>query len=254
MEDFKSDIIATSSSEYASLPTGAIVQIAGNFSKYSTTAYEDLGLLPCDGRSLNASSNTEYLNLYNVIGVLYGGSGSASFNVPNLKDYKVSIVGTSNTFYNTNTVGTRMSSLTHSHNTTATNNNYGMNAGNTDHYHNMYHNGAGNMYYDTAHAHYGSGSGTIGANVNKYGAGGTSGGGLNGNHSHNVGVNSNGAAGGVNNHTHGASNHNIGNVINGAVSHTHTAEITTSGVSQSSTVNSSSLEIPYANMLYFIRI
>jgi microcystin-dependent protein len=254
MSDFKSDTTSTSLSDYASIPTGGIVQIAGPFSKYSVSQYETLGLLPCDGRSLNASSNTKFLNLYNVIGTLYGGSGSSSFNIPNLKTNKVSIVATSNTFYSNNTVGTLVTTVNHSHSTSANNNSYSMNAGNIDHDHNVNNGGLGNMVSDTAHGHSGSGSGSIGPNVNKNGPAGASGGGLNGNHSHNVNVNSNNADGGSNDHLHGASNHNIGYVVGGAVSHTHGASVTTAGNTSTASVTSSSLEIPYANMLYFIRI
>jgi microcystin-dependent protein len=254
MSDFKSDTTSTSFSDYASIPTGGIVQIAGPFSKYSVSQYETLGLIPCDGRSLDASSNTQFLNLYNVIGTLYGGTGSSSFNLPNLKTNKVSIVATSNTFYSNNTVGTLLTTVNHSHSVSATNNNFSMNAGNIDHDHNVNNGGLGNMVSDTAHAHSGSGSGSIGPNVNKNGPAGASGGGLNGNHSHNVNVNSNNPSGGSNNHTHGASNHNIGYVVGGAVSHTHSSSITPQANTSSAAVTSSSLEIPYANMLYFIRI
>lgn len=254
MSDFKSDITSTFLSEYASIPTGGIVQIAGPFSEYSVSQYETLGLLPCDGRSLNASASPQYTDLFGVIGVLYGGSGSASFNIPNLKTNKVSIVATSNTFYSNNTVGTVLGTVSHSHSTIVTSNNYSMNAGNIDHDHNVNNGGLGNMISDTAHGHSGGGSGTIGPNVNKNGPAGASGGGLNGNHAHNVNVNSNNADGGSNNHTHGASNHNIGYVVGGAVSHTHSASVGTAANTSTASVTSSSLEIPYANMLYFIRI
>ena len=255
MSDFKSDTTSTSLSDYASIPTGGIVQIAGPFSKYSVSQYETLGLLPCDGRSLNASSNSKFLNLYNVIGILYGGSGISAFNIPNLKTNKVSIVATSNTFYSNNTVGTMLSTVNHSHSVSATNNNFSMNAGNIDHSHNMNNAGPGNMVSDTAHSHSrAAGSGSIGSNVNKNGASGNAGGGLNGNHSHNVNVNSNSAAGGSNNHTHGAANHNIGNVVGGAVSHSHSSSVTPQANTSAASVTSSSFEIPYTNMLYFIRI
>lgn len=254
MSDFKSDTTSTYLSDYASIPTGGIVQIAGPFSEYSVSQYETLGLLPCDGRSLDASSNAQFLNLYNVIGTLYGGSGSSSFNIPDLKTNKVSIVATSNTFYSNNTVGTILNTVDHSHSTSANNNNYSMNAGNIDHDHNVNNSGLGNMVSDTDHSHSGSGSGSIGPNVNKNGPAGASGGGLNGNHTHNVNINSNNPSGGSNNHTHGASNHNIGYVVGGAVSHTHSASITLSANTSTASITSSSLEIPYANMLYFIRI
>jgi len=254
MVDFKSDSIDASST-YAYIPTGGIVTLGGAFAEYSDTAYTNVGLIPCDGRALNASTNPEYTSLFNVIGVLYGGSGSASFNVPNLTSAKVAIVGTSNTFYTTNTVGTRVTSIAHTHNNTATNNNFTMNAGNTNHSHSVSHNDIGNMAAENQHAHNGvSSAGTIGPNVNKNGPAGASGGGLNGNHAHNVTLNANGLVDGRgNNHIHsGVLSHNTGN--SASFSHTHAASATLASATSSATYSSpSSLGFPYANVLYFIK-
>lgn len=52
-----------------------------------------VGYLPCDGRILNASINTQYLNLFNAIGNTWGGSGF-SFNVPDLRGLFVRMVNT----------------------------------------------------------------------------------------------------------------------------------------------------------------
>lgn len=253
MVDFKSDSIDTSSS-YAYIPTGGIVTLGGAFSEYSDTSYITLGLIPCDGRVLNASASPQYTSLFNVIGILYGGSGSASFQVPNLTSDKISIAGTSNTFYNVNTVGTRVASISHSHTNTATNNNFTMNAGNTNHSHNVSYNDVGNMVSENGHGHTGvSSAGTIGPNVNKNGPAGTAGGGLNGNHAHNVTLNANSlAGGGGNNHLHsGVLGHNTGD--NAAVSHTHGASATVASSSSTSTYSSNALGYPYANVLYFIK-
>jgi microcystin-dependent protein len=254
MIDFKSDTIE-SASGYSYIPTGGIVTIGGAFAEYSDTSYVSLGLIPCDGRTLNASTNPEYLSLFSVIGVLYGGTGSTSFQVPNLKNDKIAIVGTSNTFYNTNTVGTRVASISHSHTTTATNNSFSMNAGNTQHAHSHQHNDVGNMTFENGHGHNRvSGAGTIGSNVQKNGPAGTAGGGLNGNHSHNVTLNANAlGGGGGNNHIHsGVRTWDSGN--NTAFPHTHASSLTNSANSSSSAYSSpNTLGVPYANVIYFIK-
>ena len=121
MVDFKSDTIDAVST-YSYIPTGGIITIAGPYSEYSDSSYVTLGLIPCDGRSLNASTSPQYSSLFSVIGVLYGGSGSAAFNVPDLMTNKMTIVGTSSTFYNTNTVGTKLTSYNHSHPVSMSNN------------------------------------------------------------------------------------------------------------------------------------
>lgn len=253
MVDFKSDSIDTSSS-YAYIPTGGIITIGGPFSEYSDTSYISLGLIPCDGRTLNASTSPQYTSLFSVIGTLYGGSGSTSFQVPNLTSNKISIVGTSNTFYNVNTVGTRVASISHTHTNTAVDNNFQSNIGNTNHNHTVSHNDIGNMVSENGHGHNGvSSAGTIGPNVNKNGPAGTAGGGLNGNHAHNVTLNANAlAGGGGNNHIHsGVLSHNTGNTAE--VPHTHPASATIASTSSTSTYSSNALGFPYANVLYFIK-
>jgi microcystin-dependent protein len=254
MVDFKSDSIDAASS-YSYIPTGGIVTIAGPFSEYSDTSYVTLGLIPCDGRSLNASASPQYASLFNVIGVLYGGSGSAAFNVPNLKDNKITIVGTSNTFYNTNTVGTRLTSYNHSHPVSMSNNSFNMNAANVTHSHNYNFNTIGNIIDDT-HSHAPSANvGSMGASQ-KNGPAGTAGGALVGNHTHNFGVNANSfnAVGGAN-HTHAAGiNGNSGNA--GDASHTHASSATSDANSSGNTIDGTAsfpISIPYANVLYFIK-
>jgi microcystin-dependent protein len=254
MADFKSDSIDAVST-YSYIPTGGIVTIAGPYSKYSDSSYISLGLIPCDGRSLNASASPQYASLFSVIGVLYGGSGSAAFNVPNLVTNKMTIVGTSSTFYNTNTVGTKLTSYNHSHTVSMSNNNFNMNAANVTHSHNYNFNSIGNIV-DANHAHNPSANvGSMGGSQ-KNGPAGTAGGGLIGNHAHNFGVNANtfGGVGGAD-HTHAAGiNGNSGNA--GDESHTHASSATSAANSSSDTVSgtvANPLEIPYANMIYFIK-
>lgn len=49
------------------------------------TASTPGGFLPCDGTVLNAVTNTEYQELYNVIGNSYGGSNNTDFEVPDCR-------------------------------------------------------------------------------------------------------------------------------------------------------------------------
>jgi microcystin-dependent protein len=254
MANFKSDTIDAVST-YSYIPTGGIITIAGPYSEYSDTSYVTLGLIPCDGRALNASTTPQYSSLFSVIGILYGGSGSASFLVPNLKDNKMTIVGTSNTFYNTNTVGTALTSYNHSHTVTMTNNDFNMNAANVTHSHNYNFNAIGPIS-DANHAHNPSANvGSMGGSQ-KNGPAGTAGGGLIGNHTHNFGVNANtfGSVGGAD-HTHAAViNQNSGNA--GDSSHTHASSATSAANSASSTVSGTAsfpIFVPYANVLYFIK-
>jgi microcystin-dependent protein len=254
MTNFKSDQIDAVST-YAYIPTGGIVTLAGAFSKYSDSSYISLGLIPCDGRVLNSSTSPEYSALFSVIGVLYGGSGASSFNVPNLTANKLTIVGTSNTFYNTNTVGTALTSYNHSHGVSMTNNNFSMNASNVTHSHN-YNFASIGAISDANHAHTASApTGNMGG-ATKNGPAGTAGGALLGNHRHSFGVNANtftGVGGAA--HNHGtAVNGNSGNA--GDASHTHAASVTSASNSSSDTASgtvASPLEVPYANVLYFIK-
>jgi microcystin-dependent protein len=254
MADFKSDSIDAVSS-YSYIPTGGIVTIAGPYAEYSDSSYVTLGLIPCDGRSLNASTSPQYASLFSVIGVLYGGSGSAAFNVPDLTTNKMTIVGTSSTFYNTNTVGTKLTSYNHSHPVSMSNNNFNMNAANVTHSHNFNFNDAGSIVDDN-HSHNPSANvGSMGGSQ-KNGPAGTAGGGLIGNHTHNFGVNANifnAVGGGA--HSHGGSvNSNSGNA--GDASHTHTSSATSAANSGNSTVDGTAsfpISVPYANVLYFIK-
>jgi len=254
MVDFKSDSIDSVSS-YSYIPTGGIITIAGPYSEYSDTSYVTLGLIPCDGRSLNASTSPQYASLFSVIGVLYGGSGSAAFNVPNLKDNKMTIVGTSNTFYNTNTVGTKLTSHNHSHTVTMNNNTFSVNSANVTHSHNYNFNSIGNIV-DANHGHNRTLSAGVMGGSQKNGPAGTAGGGLLGNHTHNFGVNGNNfAAVGGADHTHaGGINGNSGNA--GDAGHSHASSSTSDANSSGSTVDgtvSNPISVPYANVLYFIK-
>jgi microcystin-dependent protein len=255
MTDFKSDSIDAVST-YSYIPTGGIVSLAGPFSKYSDSSYITLGLIPCDGRTLNASTNPQYQALFNVIGNIYGGTNNTNFLVPNLTSNKVSIVGTSSTFYNTNTVGTKLISYNHGHSVSMSNNTFSMNAANVTHDHNYNFNTVGNIVQNS-HSHgTNSPAAAMGASQ-KNGPAGTAGGGLLGNHIHNYSVNANihNLVGGAD-HTHSDAgiNGNSGNA--GDASHTHASSATSSANSGNLTIDGTSsfpIGVPYANMLYFIK-
>ena len=255
MANFKSDTIDAVST-YSYIPTGGIITIAGPYSEYSDTSYVTLGLIPCDGRTLNASTSPEYSSLFSVIGVLYGGSSSASFLVPDLTTNKMTIVGTSSTFYNTNTVGTKLTSYNHDHPVSMSNNNFSMNNSNVTHSHNYNFTSIGNIVQNE-HSHgTNSPAGTMGGSQ-KNGPAGTAGGGLIGNHTHTYSVNTNihNLVGGAD-HTHSdqAITGFSGNA--GDASHSHASSATSGSTSTSDTISgtvSFPLEVPYANMLYFIK-
>jgi microcystin-dependent protein len=102
---FESDLLDTSSS-FAYIPTGAILMLAGPYSRLSDADLASLGLLKCDGTSHLVAT---YQNLYNVIGYVYGGSG-LNFNVPNLHATKLAIEGAPST-----TIGTITNTENHTH-------------------------------------------------------------------------------------------------------------------------------------------
>jgi len=179
------------------------------------------------------------------------------FKVPNLKDNKMTIVGTSNTFYNTNTVGTKLTSYNHSHSVSMSNNDFFMNAANVTHSHNFNWSNLGDRV-DNGHEHARVlSAGTMGGSQ-KNGPAGTAGGALIGNHVHNFGVSSpnnfaNVSGGPLHNHS-GSKNVNSGNA--GDASHTHSSSATSANTSSSNTVSgtvSNPLAVPYANVLYFIK-
>lgn len=245
MSQFKSDKIS-SAVEYSYLPVGALIPIGGGIAKYSDTSYEDMGLIPCDGRSLDT---TTYAELYAVIGYSYGGSG-ASFLVPDLKANKLAIRG-----LNTGeTIGSKVTSATHNH--TAVNMSWTSNNANDTHTHSVTHY-IGNMDYDPGHGHWcptvGANSG--GANNTSSAANGSQNALVLGNHYHAAYFGaSNFDGGGTSGHSHNTvASGNLGST-NSTGSHSHNS--TASATWDSKTIDGTSaspLAVPYANMLYFIK-
>jgi hypothetical protein len=67
MVNFESDLISTDIPD-AFIPTGAIINMFGAYSAYANTSWVDIGLIPCDGRTL---SRTTYANLWNTFGTTF---------------------------------------------------------------------------------------------------------------------------------------------------------------------------------------
>ena len=155
---FESDLL-DAQTNFAYIPTGAVLMLAAPYTTLSDADLASLGLLKCDGTSHLVAT---YQNLYNVIGYSYGGSG-LDFNVPNLHSNKTTIKGASNTA----TVGGTSSSNTHTHNIgvvtwNSNNNNTAM-----THSHNAY---SGNRVFATGnpagHSHDGTPAATPSINAN----------------------------------------------------------------------------------------
>ena len=131
--------------------------------------------------------------------------------------------------------------------------NFSMNASNVTHDHNYTFNSIGAIS-DANHAHNAlSPAGSMGASQ-KNGPAGTSGGALLGNHTHTYNTNANiftGVGGAA--HSHAAAiNGNSG--LAGDASHTHTSYVQAASTSSNIAVDGiSGLDVPYANMLYFIK-
>jgi microcystin-dependent protein len=155
---FESDLL-DSQTNFAYIPTGAILTLAAPYSTLSDSDLASLGLLKCDGTSHLVAT---YLDLHTVIGYTYGGSG-LNFNVPNLHNTKLSVKGASNT----GVVGTITNTTNHIHDIgtvtwNSTNNNTVM-----THSHNAY---DGNRVFATGnppgHSHDGTPSATPSTNAN----------------------------------------------------------------------------------------
>lgn len=244
MSQFKSDKLDSATTN-SYLPTGALVPLAGAIGKYADTTYENMGLIPCDGRSLNT---TTYAALFAVIGYTYGGSG-ANFLVPDLKTNKLAVKGK-----NAEALGTKVTSASHNHATS--NLSWTANSANDTHTHAVTHY-VGNMDYDPGHGHWngGIGVGSGGANNASSAATGSQNALVLGNHYHIKYYNaSNFDGGGTSGHSHNTvANGNLGST-NATGAHTHNS--TASAAWGSKVVDGTAanpLTVPYANVLFFIK-
>jgi microcystin-dependent protein len=252
MADFKSDKVDAVSTN-AHLPTGAVIMLGGSYSKYSDSYYTDLGLIPCDGRSLNGVS-TIYSNLWTVIGVTFGGSGQSSFQVPNLTSVKKTVLASSETYG----LGNGLNSQAHGHSAAT------LNYNSTDSYENHTHGvnvNVGNVINSNGHGHnisaftFTIGTNTTATNTSNAGSGSQSAL-VPGNHTHRVTFNAaNTPDNGANAHTHG--NFAGSNTGNSTATTSHGHLVSASANFSSKTFDGTAanpLEVPYANVLYFIRI
>ena len=253
MADFKSDVIdATSSYNY--LPTGAVIMIAGSYSKYSDSTYTNLGLIPCDGRFLDGTTSA-YINLYKAIGTTYGGTGQSSFAVPALTTVKKAIIGKADAA----PLGGTTNTSSHSHTPSVS---YTYNNADETHSHaysagfdwNVIGVNAFNYHRHNFAAH----SATIGTNTNASNYS-TAGPGnqtalVPGSHNHGVNFNAHNTDDvGANAHNHTASGNSGNNTT--TTTHTHSASATATFPTKTfDGTNTNPLEVPYANVLYFIRI
>lgn len=259
MENFNiKEGIDTALSLNAYIPTGGLIMKAmppSALINYDTDA-ECIasGFIPCDGRTLNASTYSDYQALYDVIGNIYGGTNNTNFIVPNLRTSRRYIYGQSTAvsgIYTPSLSANTTNSVTHNHstngisgqtlstNSTAGSHSHSINftpaAANATHFHGVNYNVPG---YTT-----GGGAGTT---LTKADGTGT-------------------AAGAAHTHTHNAVNvasntnsdnmnhsHDNGNGSSGSYTEpTHTHNIPSGNVT---IATSSSIDIPYVNMLYFIKI
>ena len=252
------DGIDTINSLNAIVPTGALMMKASAASlltSYTTDAQcIAAGYIPCDGRALNASTYPAYQDLYNVIGNIYGGTNNTNFTVPNLRTSRRYIFGQSTAvsgIYTPSFSANTSNATTHRHVTSIspTGINLATNAIAGSHTHSVSYN-FNNA--DTTHTHAvahtmnghttGGGAGTT---LTKADGTGTAAGAA---HTHTV--NSyvfNGTSGsGTTAHAHSGSGTSTSHT-----EPTHSHSISTTSIQ---TAMSSPIEIPYVNVLYFIKI
>lgn len=257
MSTFKSDnidiMLNTYQNLYASVPTGALVPIAGPVSLYSNSSLINLGLLPLNGGQWSIST---YQNLYNIItqnGSVFpfgantngsGAAGSTHFVLPDMYTTKYFLSGASSNVSVSNTVG-----HTHTH-TISTN--LTANATAWNHYHNF--SASSDSVSMNLHNHnYPAGNASSASNgdqvVLKNDASGPTA--ASPSHSHgsfnmNASASSNQNAG---THSHGG-NAASSNETSGGL-HSHSSNEITSTPSYNS--NSVAVYPPFKNILYFIK-
>ena len=252
------DGVDTTSSVNSYIPSGGLIMKAlppSALLSYDTDSEcVAAGYVPCDGRVLNASTYPAYQALFNVIGNIYGGTNNTNFKVPDLRTSRRYIYGQSTAvsgIYTPSLSANTTNSVTHSHSTNGiSGQTLSTNAAAGSHSHSI------NFTPAAANATHSHG---VNYNVPGYTTGGGAGTTLT--KSDGTGT----AAGAAHTHTHNAVNvasntnndnmnhgHDNGNGSSGAYSEpTHTHTIPSGNVTIST---SSSIDIPYVNMLYFIKI
>lgn len=247
---FESDLL-DAESQFAYIPTGAILMLAAPYATLSSSDLASLGLLKCDGTSHLVAT---YTRLHTVIGYTYGGSG-INFNVPNLHSTKLSIEGAPST-----TLGTITNTATHTHDIgTVTWNGANNNTAMT-HAHNAYsltrtyltgnpavheHNGTLASYNGVPNTD--SSSATNG-NTNNTGTP---------QHNHNINYNAyNSSSAAYTSHTHTVPSQALNNntQLNSTGTAFTNAHLHNTSLATSTTANDQTgYSVPYASMLYFIK-
>ena len=252
--------ISSSSLINTEVPTGALMMKASAASlltSYTTDAQcISAGYVPCDGRTLNASTFPIYQSLFDIIGNIYGGTNNTNFTVPNLRSARRYLYGQPtavSSIYTPSLSANTTNSVTHSHTVSGmSGESLSTNATSGTHLHNTF---SGNVPSSVSanHSHY--------ANFNI--AAFTTGGGAGTTLTKSDGTGT--AAGAAHTHTSNSSNiatnssensvsHAHAGRSNSSSSHsepTHTHTIATSNVS---IPVSSGIDIPYVSVLYFIKI
>jgi microcystin-dependent protein len=258
MVDFNiKDGIDTLSSVNNIIPTGALIMKASapsSLSNYDTeTKCINSGFIPCDGRTLNAVTFNAYQNLFEVIGNIYGGTNNTNFKVPDLRTSRRYVYGqgsVSGGVYTPSLSANTTNAVTHSHSfsgsiggnlsTNATagshthSTSYTFSAGGSDYHSHLYEASAGGL----------NTSGPLTGTLTKTDGTGTAAGAQ---HTHSTGgvyVYFNTGNGGGS-HSHSGSGTSDAHT---EPTHSHTFSATPS------LPVSSAIDIPYVNVLYFIKI
>lgn len=255
---FESDLL-DAQTNFAYIPTGAILMLAAPYSTLSSSDLASLGLLKCDGTLHLVAA---YPELYTVIEDTYGGIPGLNFNVPDLHSQKLTIKAKTPS----NLLGVVSGSNTHQHSIgTVTWNGANNNTAMT-HTHNAYN---ANRVFETGsptvHEHNGTLASYNGVPNTDYSAA------TNGNtnntgtprHNHNINYNAyNSSSSAYTDHTHTTSSQSLLDStmynVNGTAftnAHIHNTTLATSTTNQvtSGDPHTNEYTVPYSPMLYFIK-
>jgi microcystin-dependent protein len=251
------DGIDTLSSINNFIPVGSLMMKASApsaLSNYDTDAKcLNLGYIPCDGRTLNAVTYKAYQDLFDVIGNLYGGTNNSNFKVPDLRTSRRYVYGqpsATSGIYTPSLSANTTNAVTHSHTAITSSTSISTNGTAETHTHSTsysFNNGGSDNHNHTFNSTMPGLSATnaVGTTLTKADGTGT-------------------AAGAAHGHSTGAFNTSAGGG-NGGLDHAHSGSGTSGSHSQPThthtvgsvsitTPNSAGIDIPYINVLYFIKI
>jgi microcystin-dependent protein len=260
------DGVDTTSSTNSYIPTGSLIIKATPPSallNYDTDAEcIAVGIIPCDGRTLNAATYASYQNLFNIIGNIYGGTNNTNFKVPDLRTSRRYIYGqsvVSGGIYTPSLSANTTNSVTHSHSVNGmSGENLNTNAANISA-------GIGGSHSQTVNYSTGASNATHSHSVDYTMPGFTVGQGLGTTLTKADGTGT--AAGAAHTHTFNATalssstssenmyhGHSEGDASGGTTSYSEATHSHTISSANVSIPVSSAIDIPYVNMLYFIKI